>query len=231
MAIRNVNEGVTRVIGRGDAVLVVGLGRFGSALAETLVELGHEVLGVDVDPRSVQKLAPTLTHVVEADMTDPEVCAQIGAGDFKVAVVGIGNDVEASILTTSVLADMGVESIWAKAITRRHGEILQRVGAHHVTYPEHDAGHQVAHLVTGRMLGYIEVDPGFALVETKAPREIVGSTLADAQLRAKYNVTVVCVKPEGEPFTYATADTCVGPGDLLLVAGATDCVERFADAT
>lgn len=222
---------ITQGIRKGDAVLVVGLGRFGSALAETLVELGHEVLGVDHDGRIVQQHSGVLTHVVEADTTDADALDQLGAKDFKVAVVGIGTDIEASILTTSVLADLGIPYIWAKAITRRHGEILERVGAQHVVYPEHDAGKQVAHLVTGHMLEYIEVESGFALVETRAPGEIVGRSLADSGLRDRYNVTVVCVKPEGSGFTYATPGTIVGPGDLLLVAGETECVERFADST
>ena len=105
-------------------VLVVGLGRFGTALAETLMDLGHQVLGVDADPGNVQRTADLLTHVVDADGTDEEVMRQLGAGEFGRAVVGIGTDLEASILTTSVLVDLGVPDIWAKAVTVPHGRIL-----------------------------------------------------------------------------------------------------------
>jgi trk system potassium uptake protein len=211
-----------------DGVLVVGLGRFGIALAETLMDLGHQVLGVDADPANVQRNADLLTHVVEADGTDEEAMRQLGAGEFGRAVVGIGTDLEASILTTSVLVDLEVPDIWAKAITVPHGRILQRVGAHHVVFPEHDMGRRVAHLVTGRMIEFVQLDEGFALVELKPPKQIVGRSLADAQVRSRHGVTVVCIKPKGGSFTYATPETVPGPDDILVVAGETDRVEGFA---
>jgi trk system potassium uptake protein len=211
-----------------NGVLVVGLGRFGTSLATTLMELGHEVLGVDADAENVQRNADVLTHVVEADATDEGVMRQLGAGEFGRAVVGIGTDVEASILTTSLLADLKVPDIWAKAITVAHGRILERVGAHHVVYPEHDMGRRVAHLVTGRMLEFIPLDEGFALVELKPPSQLVGRSLADAQVRSRHGITVVCIKPAGGSFTYATPETVPGPDDILVVAGATDRVEGFA---
>ena len=212
-----------------DGVLVIGLGRFGSALAETLMGLGQQVLGVDADQRIVQDLADQLTHVVQADSTDIEALRQLGAGEFGRAVVGIGTDLEASILTTSVLVDLEVADIWAKAISAPHGRILQRVGAHHVVFPEHDMGRRVAHLVTGRMIEFVQLDEGFALVELKPPRQIVGRTLGDAQVRKRYGITVVCIKPAGGSFTYATQETAPGPDDILVVAGETGRVQGFAD--
>jgi trk system potassium uptake protein TrkA len=212
-----------------DGVLVVGLGRFGTALAETLTDLGHQVLGVDSDAGNVQRNADRLTHVVQADGTDDEVMRQLGAGEFGRAVVGIGTDLEASILTTSVLADLKVPDIWAKAITVAHGRILERVGAHHVVFPEHDMGRRVAHLVTGRMIEFVQLDEGFALVELKPPKQIVGRSLGEAEVRARYGITVVCIKPEGGSFTYATPETVPGPDDILVVAGETDRVEGFAE--
>ncbi len=210
-------------------VLVIGLGRFGGSLAEALVDLGHEVLGVDADPRIVQRFADRLTHIAEADSSDEETMRQLGAGEFRRAVVGIGTDVEASILTTSVLVDLKVPDIWAKAITRAHGRILDRVGAHHVVFPEHDMGRRVAHLVSGRMIEFVQLDEGFALVELKPPKQIVGKTLADAQVRKRYGITVVCIKPEGGSFTYATPDTIPGPNDILVVAAETSRAEGFAE--
>jgi trk system potassium uptake protein TrkA len=212
-----------------NGVLVVGLGRFGTALAETLMDLGHEVLGVDADPRNVQQIADRLTHVVEADATDEEVMRQLGAGEFGRAVVGIGTDLEASILTTSVLVDLKVPDIWAKAVTVAHGRILERVGAHHVVFPEHDMGKRVAHLVTGRMIEFVQLDEGFSLVELRPPKQIVGRSLAESQVRSRYGITVVCVKPKGGSFTYATPDTVPGPNDILVVAGETDRTKRFAE--
>ncbi len=210
--------------------LVVGLGRFGGALATTLVGLGHGVLGVDADPKAVQDHAGTLTHVVEADSTDSDAMRQLGAADFVTAVVAIGTNVEASILTTSVLVDLGVARIVAKAISDAHGRILERVGAHRVVFPERDMGVRVAHTVAGRStLDYVQLDPGFALVETVAPSGIVGKTLAEAEVRRRYGITVVCVKPEDGSFTYATPDTVVRAGDVLVVAGETRHAEGFAE--
>jgi trk system potassium uptake protein len=211
-----------------NGVLVVGLGRFGTSLAETLMDLGHDVLGVDTDPGNVQRTTDLLTHVVEADATDEEAMRQLGAGEFGRAVIGIGTDLEASILATSVLAGLEVPDIWAKAITMAHGRILERVGAHHVVYPEHDMGRRVAHLVTGRMLEFVQLDEGFALVKLKPPKQVVGRSLADSQVRSRHGVTVVCIKPAGGSFTYATPETVPGPDDLLVVAGETGKVEGFS---
>ncbi|MPY92888.1 MAG: TrkA family potassium uptake protein [Acidimicrobiia bacterium] len=215
----------------GSQILVLGLGRFGGALAQELVDLGFEVLGVDVDERLVQGHAELLTHVVQADTTDPAALRQLGAGDFQSAVVGIGTNIEASILTTAALVDLGVPNIWAKAVTESHGRILERVGANRVVFPEHDMGQRVAHLVSGRMLDWFQLDENFALVETVVPKEFVGMTLGDSGLRARFDLTVVCVKPAGQGFTYATAETVLAEGDVLVVAGRQDKAERFAHMT
>jgi trk system potassium uptake protein TrkA len=210
-------------------VLVLGLGRFGSSVASEAIRLGFEVLGVDTDARRVQEHADLLTHAVEADTTDAEVLRQLGAEDFANAVVAIGTDVEASILTTANLDDIGVPDIWAKAVTQPHGRILSRVGAHHVVYPEHDMGQRLAHLVGGHMLEWIQLDEDFAMVETLAPAELFGTSLRDSEVRVRYGVTIVCVKPAGEGFTYATPDTTLTEGDVVVVAGPTKSAERFAD--
>ncbi len=214
-----------------NGILVLGLGRFGGAIAETLVALGHEVLAVDVDHKIVQSYAGRLTHVVEADTTDEEALRQVGADDFDCAVVAIGTHIEASILTTSVLVDLGVHTIWAKAISAAHGRILERVGATRVVLPESEMGERVAHLVAGRALNYFEFEDGFALVETKPPRQYVGKTLAEAGIRKEHGVTVVCIKRRGEDFSYATPETVMRGDDLLIVAGKTELAERFAART
>lgn len=212
-----------------DPVLVIGLGRFGSSLAVQLAELGHEVLGVDADPALVQRHSRLLTQAVEADSTDPMALEQLGAGEFRCAVVGIGTGIEASVLTVTALSDLGIPNIWAKAISEQHARILERVGAHHVVSPETEMGRRVAHLVTGRIIEYLELDPGFALVETTTPTELVGRTLTEVSLRSRYGLTVVCIKPAGGTFTYATADTRLGAGDTLLVAGEARLAEAFAE--
>ncbi len=211
-----------------DAIVVIGLGRFGAAIADALNRLGHDVLAIERDPRIVQEWAGKLTHVVEADGTSIDALKQLGVQEFKIAVVGIGTSIEASVLATANLVDMGNKQVWAKAITPSHGRILERIGAHRVVYPEADAGEKVAHLVSGKLLDYIEFDDGFAIVKMRPPLEAQGFTLAQSQVRKKYGVTVVGVKSPGEDFTYAVPDTMVTRHDMLIVAGNTQLLERFA---
>ena len=209
-------------------VLVVGLGRFGAATALQLIQQGREVLGVERDASLVQKMAGQLTHVVEAEATDMDALRQIGAAEFSSAVVGVGTSIESSVLITANLVDLGIDRIWAKAISPAHGKILARIGAHHVIFPEADAGRRTAHLVSGRLLDYIEFDDDFAIVKMYPPRETQGFTLGESDIRSKYGVTVVGVKSPGEDFTYAQPDTRVGPRDTLIVSGHTDLIDRFA---
>lgn len=208
-------------------VIVIGLGRFGSSVAKSLVRLGHEVLAVDERADIVQKFAGEFTHVVAADSTDTEALRQIGADQFRRAVVGIGTDIEASVLTVLSLSDLGVPEIWAKAISGKHAGILERVGATHVVRPEADMGMRVAHLVTGTMTDYIEFDDGFALARTRTPQVACGKTLAESALRQKYGITVVGVKTRGEDFTYARPETSIAHSDELIVSGPTNKVEAF----
>ncbi len=211
-----------------DAVLVVGLGRFGAAIADALARMGHEVLAVERNPKIVQEWSGRLTHVVEADATNPEALQQLGVKDFAIAVVGVGTSIEASVLATANLVDLGVKQIWAKAITAAHGRILERIGAHHVVYPEADAGERVAHLVSGKLLDYIEFDDGFAIVKMRPPRETQGFTLGESGIRQRYGVTVVGVKSPGQDITYARPETKVSSHDLLIVSGHAQLIEKFA---
>lgn len=209
------------------SVVVIGLGRFGSAVAESLVRLGQEVLAIEEDPALVEKWADELTHVVQADSTDEEALHQLGIGDFDRAVVAIGADIEASVLTVLALAEAGVSDIWAKAITRKHGQILERIGAHHVVYPEFSMGERVAHMLTGRMIDYIEFDDQFSIARTNAPTMTWDKTLAESAPRTHHGVTIVGVKRVGEDFTYARPETQVHRHDQLIVSGPTDAVEKF----
>jgi trk system potassium uptake protein TrkA len=217
-----------------EPVVVIGLGRFGSALALELIRRGTEVLGIDNRPKIVQSLVGRIPHVVTADSTDIEALRQLGVAEFHRAVVAIGSDIQASILTTSLLSEIGITDIWAKAVTDQHANILTRVGAHHVVAPEHDMGERVAHLLSGRILDYVEVDADFAVIKTKPPRDVVGMPLRESRLRSRWGVTVVAVKPQAgiggrQPgFTHATPDTVLSYGDLILVVGPVDNVERFA---
>jgi trk system potassium uptake protein TrkA len=213
------------------AVLVVGLGRFGSALAEDLQRLGHDVLAVDASFDLVQQWADRLTHVSQADATSVTAMRQIGAHEVDVAVVAIGTGIEASLLSTGVLVDLGVREVWAKAITTAHGRLLERIGAGHVVYPERDTGQRVAHLLSGRLMDYIEFDDGYAIVKMRAPEMAWDKTLGESALRSRFGVTVVGVKRPGEGFTHALPGTRVRRGDVFVVSGAADAIEKFAVET
>jgi len=218
-----------RRIAQSESVVVIGLGRFGRALALELVDEHTEVLGIDEDAELVQQLSGTLTHVVRADSTKEDVLRQLAVHEFNRAVVAIGTDLEASILTASLLVSFGIQDVWAKAISEAHGRILTQIGVHHVVYPEHDMGQRVAHLVRGRMLDYIEFEDDFAMVKTNPPTDIIGKRLADSAVRSRYGLTVVAIKRPGEGFTYATADTVVRADDTIIVAGRTRQTERFSE--
>jgi trk system potassium uptake protein TrkA len=213
---------------KASSVVVVGLGRFGSGVARSLSELGHEVLAMDTNADAVQALSGKLAHVVQADATDIETLKQLGVGDFHHAVVGIGQNLEASVLSILNMSQLGIRDIWAKANNHQHGRIAERIGAHHVVYPEFAMGERVAHLVTGKMIDFIEFDDGFAIAKTRTPREVQGKALKDSAVRTKHGVTVVGIKRRHQDFIYAREDTVVQPGDFLIVAGPTHAIERFA---
>jgi len=216
---------------RPDSIVVIGLGRFGGAVASSLVRLGHEVLAIDEDAERVQQWSALLTHVVQADTTQAETLRRLGVDAFPHAVVGIGTDLEASVLTVLALGDIGVRDIWAKAMDPKHGRILERTGAHHVVYPEASMGERVAHLMTGKIMDFIEFEDDFAIAKTCAPKEAIGRTLAESALRSKYGVTVVGVKRPRADFTYAVPETHIEEGDLIIISGPTKLVERFAAVT
>ncbi|HIY64667.1 MAG TPA: TrkA family potassium uptake protein [Candidatus Agrococcus pullicola] len=209
-------------------VLIVGLGRFGAATAGQLQRLGREVLAVDTNMDLVQKWSERITHAVQADARSIEALQQIGAKEFSIAVCAVGSSIEASVLVTANLVDLGVPQIWAKALNQSHGKILSRIGANHVIYPEAEAGERVAHLVSGRMLDFIQFDGDFAIVKMYPPKPIRGMSLADSKVRSKFNLTVVGVKSPGGEFTYAEPQTVVSNHDLIIVSGNQRDIERFA---
>ena len=209
-------------------VLVIGLGRFGAATAGQLARLDREVLAIDASEGLVQKWSERVTHAVQADARSIEALQQLGAQEFSIAVVAVGSSIEASVLITANLVDLNIPQIWAKAISQSHGKILERIGANHVIYPEAEAGERVAHLVSGRMLDFIEFDDDFVLAKMYPPKPIRGQTLAESRVRVKHHVTVVGVKSPGKPFTYATADTVVSNHDLIIASGNTHDLDKFS---
>jgi trk system potassium uptake protein TrkA len=208
-------------------VAVIGLGRFGSSLALELVRGGHQVLGIDNDDKIVQSLAGELTHVVTANTTDEDTLKELGLADLDCAVVAIGADLEASILTTSLLLQIGVKQLWVKANSTAHGRILEQIGAHHVIFPEYEMGRRVAHMVTGESLDYVQIDEDFVMVKSICPESFDGQTLAELKIRSNYEVTVVAVNSGDGVYAPAFPETKLSAGDLLVVAGRKQPLDEF----
>jgi trk system potassium uptake protein TrkA len=208
-------------------IAVIGLGRFGTSLALELVKGGREVLGIDSDEKLVQNIADKLTHVIQADSTDEAALRELGIPDFDSAVVAIGSDLEASILTASLVLQLGVPQVWAKATSVSHGRILQQLGVHHVIFPEMDMGKRVAHMVSGETLDYIQLDEDFVMAKTEAPASFEGKTLSEMQFRSLHGVTIVATRKERESYMPSFPETVLNAGDVMIVAGRTKNVEEF----
>ena len=210
-----------------NSIVVIGLGRFGTSLALELLKGGREVLGVDADERIVQNLSDRLTDVVQADTTDEAALRELGIQDFDSAVVAIGSDLESSILTASLLLQLGIPQVWAKATSTAHGRILEQLGVHHVIFPEMDMGKRVAHMVSGDSLDYVELDKDFVMVKTEAPDLFHGKTLSELKFRSEHGITVVATKRADSTYQPSFPETVIEKGDLMIVAGRTQQVDEF----
>jgi trk system potassium uptake protein TrkA len=200
-------------------VLVIGLGRFGTSIAENLTLAGIDVLGIDTDERLVKEWADRIAVVLQADATDLEALEQVGVEGISRAVVAIGTSVEASVLAVSHLSDLGVPTIWAKALSPEHGRILQRIGAHRVVYPEREVGAKIAALLADDLLDYLAIGHDHALAAALPPEAFRGRTLAEVGAREAAGVTVVAVlRPDGS-VQPATPDTVLGVEDIAIVLG------------
>lgn len=209
---------------------VIGLGRFGTSIATTLFKLGHEVLAIDVNEEQVQRLSETVTHVVQADTTDENSLKALGIRNFDVVVVAIGEDVQANVLTTLLLKELGIKYIVAKARNELHGKMLAKIGADRVVYPERDMGLRVAHnLVSTNVLEYIELSPDLSVAEITAPKTLVGHSLAEADLRVKYEINVVAIKRNEVLIVPPPSDEKIRQGDILIFVGQTKGIQAMEE--
>ena len=206
---------------------VIGLGRFGTAMGTTLTELGHEVIGVDTDDDRVQALADTLSLAVRLDATDERALRTAGIADVDVAVVSIGENIESSLLVVTLLKELGIKDIAAKAVTALHGRILEKLGVSRVVFPERDTAIRLAHsLVIPNVLDYIELSNEFSIIEVPAPQEFADKTLKEIGLRARFGLTTIAIKrKEGIGVVTNIApgpDDVVRPGDTLALLGSNE---------
>ena len=199
---------------------VIGLGRFGVSVARRLHEAGHEVLGIDINEERVEDAEPYVTHAVVADTTEEKALNSIGIRNFDCVIVAIGIDMQSSILTVSILKELGIKKIIAKALGKRHGQVLDKVGAEWVVYPERDMGERVANqLLSPNMLNYIELSKEYSIEEIMIPSKMAGHNLRDLDIRAKYNVSVIAIVRDGNITILPSPDEIIKEKDILVMIG------------
>lgn len=203
--------------------VIIGIGRFGSALAKRLFDMGHEVLAVDIDEELIQGISDEVTHAVAADATDEHVLRSLGVRNFDVGVVAIGDDIQSSIIATLMLKEMGLKYVVAKAQNEIHAKVLKKIGADRVVFPERDMGIRVAHnLIATNILDIIELSPDYSLLEFEVFPSWIGKSLKDLNLRVKYGINVLAIKnsnSNGSINVSPKAQDTVKEGDILVVVG------------
>lgn len=207
---------------------VIGLGRFGSSVAKTLYSMGCQVLAIDPDEERVRAMVQFATRAVAADATDEQVLRSLGIRNFDVVIVGIGGDIQASIMATLMLKELGVNYVVAKAQSEVHGKVLFRVGADRVVFPERDMGFRVAqNLISSNILEYIELSQDVSMIEIVAPCNIVGKELRQLDLRNRFNINVIALKHGENVNITPRADDRIQKGDVLVVVGLKEDLKRF----
>ena len=202
--------------------VVIGLGRLGAAMIATLDSLGYDVLGIDTDEELVQDLSGDFpgAHLVAADATDEDVLRDLNVGHFDAAAVVIGENMEAGILATANLKELGVPFVVSRAISGLHGRVLERIGADRIIEPEKDMGAQVARtMASPAVLDYVDLGEDEAVIEAEVPEKWVDKSLADLHLSRESGLTVLAVKPKGKAGTIPRGDTVLHRGDVLVVGG------------
>ncbi|MGO0060006.1 potassium channel family protein [Brevibacillus fluminis] len=199
---------------------VIGMGRFGSSVARTLYEMDYEVMGIDEDEERINENIQYVTHAIAADSTDEMALKEIGIRNFDVVVVSIGADIQASILTVLILKELGVKKIVAKAQNERHGQVLYKVGADRVVFPERDMGVRVAHnLISANVLDFIELAEDYSVAEVAASPSMLGKTIRQLDVRAKYGVNIIAIKSNDRFNIAPRPDQMIERNDVLVVIG------------
>ncbi|MEO3946813.1 TrkA family potassium uptake protein [Gorillibacterium sp. CAU 1737] len=208
---------------------IIGIGRFGSSVALSLTQLGYEVLAVDADESRIQAISQWVTHAVQADPTEEDALRAIGIRNFDVVVVAIGQDIQASILTTLILKELGVKMLIVKAQNELHGKVLRKIGADKVIFPERDMGQRLAHaLISPNILDFIELSDQYSIVEIRATPLLIGKSLNQLDIRAEYGCNVMAIKSvDGKMNITPGANDLIKETDILVVVGHNDDLGRL----
>ncbi|WP_160720283.1 potassium channel family protein [Bacillus sp. USDA818B3_A] len=207
---------------------VIGLGRFGGSICRTLTEEGMEVLGIDVNEERVNEYSMIASHAVVGDTTDENVLKSLGIRNFDHVIVAIGDDIQASILTTLILKELGVACITAKAQNDYHEKVLRKIGADHVVHPERDMGRRIANnMASNSVLDYLELSAEHSIVEIAANQKLIGNTIMDLDIRKRYGLNIVAIKRGEEIIVSPQAKETFQSNDVLIVIGNDHDIDRF----
>ncbi|MCZ2257584.1 potassium channel family protein [Sporosarcina sp. G11-34] len=209
---------------------VIGLGIYGNSVARRLYEAGQEVLGIDVNEERVEEAELFVTHAVVADATEEEALISIGIRNFDCVIVAIGNDMQSSILTVLLLKELGVKKVIAKSLSKHHGQVLEKLGADWITYPERDMGERVANqLLSPNVLNYIELSKEYNVEEILIPSRMAEKSLRELDIRSKYNVSAIAIVRKGDIIISPLSEQIIHKGDLLVVIGSKVDLARLSN--
>ncbi|MCF6412066.1 potassium channel family protein [Pseudalkalibacillus salsuginis] len=207
---------------------VIGLGRFGGSICRSLSNNDMEVLAIDIDEDRVNEFSSIATHAVIADSTDESVLKSLGIRNFDHVIVAIGDNIQASILTTLILKELGVSHITVKAQNDYHEKVVRKIGADRIVHPERDMGQRIAHnIMSNNVLDYLELSDEHSIVELIASGKMHDKTLIELDIRANYGCNVVAIKRDEEIIVSPQATQTIVKGDILIVIGADNDVNRL----
>lgn len=208
--------------------VVIGLGRFGGSIVRELIEQGADVMAIDIDHERVDEFASIATQAVVADTTDESVLKSLGVRNFEHVIVAIGENIQASILTTLMLKEIGVKKITVKAQNDYHAKVLHKIGADKVVHPERDMGIRIAHnILSNNVLDYLELSDEHSIMEIKANEKLAGYTLIELDIRAKYGINIVAIKRGDDIIVSPQADMDIEREDILIIIGSDADINRF----
>ncbi|NGP44406.1 TrkA family potassium uptake protein [Bacillaceae bacterium SIJ1] len=207
---------------------VIGLGRFGSSICRALSKQGMEVMAIDMDEDRVNEFSTIASHAVMADSTDEQALKSLGLRNFDHVIVAIGDNIQASILTTLMLKELGVKQITVKAQNDYHEKVLSKIGADRIVHPERDMGRRIAHhILSNNVLDYLEISDEHSIVEVRVSDKMIGSTLQDLDIRAKYGINIVAFRRGPDIIVSPPAEAELQSNDIMIVIGADKDISRF----
>lgn len=212
------------------SIIVFGAGRFGASIATTLTNLGNEVLIVDWEQEAIDRISEEVTTAIVADVVDESITNQLGLKNFDIAVIAIGSNIEASIFATLACKENNIPEIYAKCNSRRHAEILKKLGADKIVFPENDIGLRVAHLIhSDKILDQLKLSDDFSVLEIKCLKQWIGKSLTDMNFRKKYNCNAIALKRENEVISPIDPDLCFQNEDIILVIGQNSFLDNIKE--